>query len=274
MRYVIRGMEVLISLIMLIGLFLLCRDNRTPGKLLTAYHEFAAFLREKEHASSWYQKRTKWLQRNGACFHYGTRVEPLRFLVLELSLGLTGIAVGNKIHIIVGLAAFGGMFFLPSGLLVMLNKRDNERMLPEIKLVYHALEIQTRAGVYVTDALAECYGSVTERRLKSALLELAGDLVLQADIVASLDKFQGKFDNPYIDSLCLTILQALESGQAVELLRDIGEQIKDMEQVVLERRKAGLDRGVTFCQLGVLAVLLGVALYACVSSMFGTISKI
>ena len=274
MRYVIRGMEVLISLIMLIGLFLLCRDNRTPGKLLTAYHEFAAFLREKEHASSWYQKRTKWLQRNGACFHYGTRVEPLRFLVLELSLGLTGIAVGNKIHIIVGLAAFGGMFFLPSGLLVMLNKRDNERMLPEIKLVYHALEIQTRAGVYVTDALAECYGSVTERRLKSALLELAGDLVLQADIVASLDKFQSKFDNPYIDSLCLTILQALESGQAVELLRDIGEQIKDMEQVVLERRKAGLDRGVTFCQLGVLAVLLGVALYACVSSMFGTISKI
>lgn len=274
MRYVIRGMEVLISLIMLIGLFLLCRDNRTPGKLLTAYHEFAAFLREKEHASSWYQKRTKWLQRNGACFHYGTRVEPLRFLVLELSLGLTGIAVGNKIHIIVGLAAFGGMFFLPSGLLVMLNKRDNERMLPEIKLVYHALEIQTRAGVYVTDALAECYGSVTERRLKSALLELAGDIVLQADIVASLDKFQGKFDNPYIDSLCLTILQALESGQAVELLRDIGEQIKDMEQVVLERRKAGLDRGVTFCQLGVLAVLLGVALYACVSSMFGTISKI
>lgn len=274
MRYVIRGMEVLISLIMLIGLFLLCRDNRTPGKLLTAYHEFAAFLREKEHASNWYQKRTKWLQRNGACFHYGTRVEPLRFLVLELSLGLTGIVVGNKIHIIVGLAAFGGMFFLPSGLLVMLNKRDNERMLPEIKLVYHALEIQTRAGVYVTDALAECYGSVTERRLKSALLELAGDLVLQADIVASLDKFQGKFDNPYIDSLCLTILQALESGQAVELLRDIGEQIKDMEQVVLERRKAGLDRGVTFCQLGVLAVLLGVALYACVSSMFGTISKI
>ena len=274
MRYVIRGMEVLISLIMLIGLFLLCRDNRTPGKLLTAYHEFAAFLREKEHASSWYQKRTKWLQRNGACFHYGTRVEPLRFLVLELSLGLTGIVVGNKIHIIVGLAAFGGMFFLPSGLLVMLNKRDNERMLPEIKLVYHALEIQTRAGVYVTDALAECYGSVTERRLKSALLELAGDIVLQADIVASLDKFQGKFDNPYIDSLCLTILQALESGQAVELLRDIGEQIKDMEQVVLERRKAGLDRGVTFCQLGVLAVLLGVALYACVSSMFGTISKI
>lgn len=274
MRYVIRGMEVLISLIMLIGLFLLCRDNRTPGKLLTAYHEFAAFLREKEHASSWYQKRTKWLQRNGACFHYGTRVEPLRFLVLELSLGLTGIAVGNKIHIIVGLAAFGGMFFLPSGLLVMLNKRDNERMLPEIKLVYHALEIQTRAGVYVTDALAECYGSVTERRLKSALLELAGDIVLQADIVASLDKFQSKFDNPYIDSLCLTILQALESGQTVELLRDIGEQIKDMEQVVLERRKAGLDRGVTFCQLGVLAVLLGVALYACVSSMFGTISKI
>ncbi len=150
-----------------------------------------------------------------------------------------------------------------------LNGRDNEKLLPELKLVYHALEIQIRAGVYVTDALAECYGSVQQERLRSALLELAGDIVMKADIYEALDRFQGKFDNRYIDSLCITILQALESGQALELLGDIGEQIKDMEETVLERKKAALDRSITFYQLGVLAVVLGIALYACVTYMFG-----
>ena len=122
------------------------------------------------------------------------------------------------------------------------------------------------------DALAECYGSAKEKRLKQALLELAGDIVMKADIYDSLNRFQAKFDNRYVDSLCITILQALESGQAVELLRDIGEQIKDMEKAVLERRKAALDRKIMFCQLGVLTVVLGLALYACVSYMFGSAS--
>ena len=157
-------------------------------------------------------------------------------------------------------------------MLSYLNRRDNEKLLPELKLMYHALEIQIRAGIYITDAFAECYGSTRDKRLKQALLELAGYIVMKADIYDSLEKFQGKFDNRYVDSLCITIFQALESGQAIELLRDIVEQIKDMEETVLERKKAALDRRITFCQLGVLTVVLGLALYACVSYMFGAVT--
>ena len=120
----------------------------------------------------------------------------------------------------------------------------------------------------MTDALAECYGSVGERRLRQAFLDLTGDIVMKADIYEALERFQEKFDNRYVDSLCITVLQALESGQAVELLRDIGEQVKDMETMVLERKKASLDRSMTFYQLGVLTAALGVALYACVMDMF------
>jgi hypothetical protein len=75
-----------------------------------------------------------------------------------------------------------------------------------------------------------------------------------------------------VDSLCITVLQALESGQAVELLGDIGEQLKDMEGTVLERRKGKLERSITFYQLGILVVVLGIALYACVTYMFGAVS--
>ena len=76
-----------------------------------------------------------------------------------------------------------------------------------------------------------------------------------------------RFDNRYIDSLCITVCQAMESGQAVELLGDLGDQIRDMEKAVMEKRKVSLDRSITFYQLGILSAVLGVALYSCVRYM-------
>lgn len=250
-------------------LLALGKGGQSQKRVLKAYYEISGLLRERGKNSSCYQQLTGWLLKNGAVYHYGKWVEPVRFLALCMTLGLAGALACTRLGAAYGAAAFFLLALLPVWLLRRLNKRDNERLLPELKLVYHALEIQIRAGVYVTDALAECYGNVQEKRLRQALLELAGDIVLKADVRDCLEKFQGKFSNSYVDSLCITVLQALESGQAVELLRDIGEQVKDMEAVVLERKKASLDRKITFCQLGVLTVVLGIALYLCVSYMLG-----
>ncbi len=270
MKVIINAASALTAAEVFLALRMLGKNGQRQKRILRAYHEISGLLREKGRTGNYYQRGMRWLLRNGASYHYGKRVEPVRFLAFCLVLGLAGalvcaLAAGPGY----GAAAFCLLSFLPVWLLQRLNKRDNERMLPELKLVYHALEIQIRAGVYVTDALAECYGNVQEKRLKQALLELAGDIVMKADVCDSLEKFQGKFSNAYIDSLCIIVLQALESGQAVELLRDIGEQVKDMEASVLERKKAALDRKITFCQLGVLTVVLGIALYLCVSYMFG-----
>ncbi len=250
-------------------LLALGKGGQSQKRVLKAYYEISGLLRERGKNSSCYQQLTGWLLKNGAVYHYGKWVEPVRFLALCMTLGLAGALACARLGAAYGAAAFFLLALLPVWLLRCLNKRDNERLLPELKLVYHALEIQIRAVVYVTDALAECYGNVQEKRLRQALLELAGDIVLKADVRDCLEKFQGKFSNSYVDSLCITVLQALESGQAVELLRDIGEQVKDMEAVVLERKKASLDRKITFCQLGVLTVVLGIALYLCVSYMLG-----
>ena len=149
-----------------------------------------------------------------------------------------------------------------------MNECDNRSMLSEIKLIYQALEVQIRAGIYATDALTECCQSVRQRRLQQALMELAGDLVMQSDALTALSDFQGKFDNRQIDSLCITLIQAGESGQAVELLQDMGEQLKDLELTALRHQKSALDRSITFYQLGMLSATLGVILYACVGYMF------
>lgn len=162
-------------------------------------------------------------------------------------------------------------FLLPDMMLAWLNSKDNERMLPELKLVYHAMAMQIKAGVYVTDALAECYGSVRERRLREALLTLSGDITMKADVEEALERFQGKFDNQYIDALCITILQALESGQAVDLLTDMAEQLRDMEVTIMSRKKSSLDRSITFYQLGILSAILVIVLYACVVHMMAAV---
>lgn len=240
-----------------------------PGKLLLqTYKEFSQYIKVRGSKMADYQKLERFLRQNGALFHYGMWIEPIRYMALRLIAGAMGLLAGSGRSIGWGIAGMLLLYHVPGWLLVYLNSRDNERMLPELKLVYHALAIQIKAGVYVTDALAECYGSVQEPRLRKALMELSGDIVMKADIEDALERFQGKFNNQYIDSLCITILQALESGQAVELLQDIAEQIKDMETAVLERRKAALDRSITFYQLGILAAILVVVIYTCITHMF------
>lgn len=270
--YGLRILPVCAAALLFALILILHGEYRPHWRILTTYQELSGMLREKGRKSGWYRRKEKWLLQNGGAFHYGSKMTPVLYLAVKLVLAALGMTVLGTFSREYAIAAGIFFYFLPSWLLIYLNGRDNERMLPEMKLVFHALEIQIRAGVYVMDALAECYGSVREKRLRKALLELAGDIVMRADVYDALDKFQRKFDNRYVDSLCIIVLQALESGQAVELLGDIGEQIKDMEETVLERRKGALDRSITFYQLGTLAVVVAIALYACIAYLFGAAS--
>ena len=103
------------------------------------------------------------------------------------------------------LLAAMGLYYVPELLLLYLNRQDNHKMMPDLQLIYQALEVQTCAGVYVTDALTECCQSVRTQRLQQALMELSGDLVIQSDLVTALSDFQQKFDNRQIDALCITL---------------------------------------------------------------------
>lgn len=264
-----RGMPLLAAGLLFWLFVSLKRQYRPERILLKTYRELSGLVKQQKAAVSWYQKTQNRLLKNGASFHYGEWINPMRYLAMRVMLAAVGVLVVFPVSPVAGGVAAALLFYLPGMLLTYLNGKDNEKLLPELKLVYHALEIQIRAGVYVTDALTECYGSVQDRRLRSALLALAGDIVMKADIYKALERFQAQFDNRYIDSLCLIILQALESGQALELLGDIGEQIKDMEETVLERKKSALDRSVTFYQLGILAAMLGLSLYVCIMHMMG-----
>ena len=141
-------------------------------------------------------------------------------------------------------------------------------MLSEMKLLYHSLEIQVKAGVHVTDAMAETYNIVQHKRLRQALLGLAGELVIEGDFYQAIDHFGKQFENEQITILCVILLQANQTGQAVELIREMEEQIKDMEGLMRMGKKQALDRAITFYQLGIFLAMLVVVLYSCITGMF------
>lgn len=264
----IKTVSVLISLLSFFLLIVIAIHYSPLTAIKKTYQNIHHSLKEKRNGIFDYEKMDTFLIKNGAIYHLSRRIEPIRFMALRLIVAALGIFIGSRYHILASflIAVIG--FQIPKFYLLYTNKKDNLRMLTDIKLIFHALAIQIRAGVYVTDALTECYGSVTNQRLRDALLDLSSEIILKSDTEEALERFQAKFNNSYIDSLCIIILQSLESGQAVDLLYDISEQIKDMEMAVMQRRKGQLDRITTLCLLGVMSVILGIVIYASVVQMF------
>lgn len=262
----VSGIVVAVETFCLLLCMALCLS---PKRLiLSAYEEFYHLIREKKSGFLDYQKLKDYLCRNGAAFHFGKWVGPVSYTAMRLVLSCVGLYIGMNFGGLLGIILSLTLFVAPDALLILMNNRDNENILPELKLMYQAISVQMKAGVYVMDALIECYGSVRERRLREALLSLSVDITMNADAQDALEQFQGKFDNRYVDALCIILLQALESGQAVDLLADISEQIKDMESELINQKKSRLDRSMTFYQLGILCAILIVVLYACITNMF------
>lgn len=263
----INMVRVAVVLCIFAGIILLQVRWQPAGLVVDAYDNICMFLKEYSGPVWSYERWAVFLKMNGATYHLGKWVNPFSFVLLSCFLGLLGILLGTYLS---GAAVviFGVLGFAMPGIYIeYANRRDNREMMADLDLIYCALGIQIRAGVYVTDALAECYGRVSQIRLRDALQTLAGDIVMKADLDDALEHFQRCFNNRYIDTLCITILQAMESGQAVELLGDISEQIKEMQLLLQSRRREQLDRSVTFYQLGIFALVLVLTLYACVTHL-------
>lgn len=182
--------------------------SKTPEILLRTMEEFTGMIRESKGYTGWAEKTERKLIRNGAKYHFGKTITPMKYLTGRIVLAFLGAISLLKIGCGYAVLAATVLYFLPELLLIYMNERDNRNMLTEIKLIYQALEVQIRAGIYVADALTECCQSVKGRRLQQALIELAGDLVMQSDLMTALSAFQGKFDNRQIDALCITLIQA------------------------------------------------------------------
>ena len=182
-------------------------------------------------------------------------------------------AVGIYVNAFLGLVGMVIGFFLLPLLLLYMNNKDNDAMTPQIQTLYSLLQVQIHAGVPMIDALSESYQSFPAGRLRNALSEFSTTIYFNGSFDKSLEELNKKFDNGFIDSLCIILLQARESGQAMELLRDISQQITDMQASLQLKKKEKLNRITTFCLMGIMGAMIGVALYAAITQMYASVGS-
>ncbi len=198
----------------------------------------------------------------GVKYMFGDKIDPLGYLGLKISSSVIFGVAGTSIA-----GVYGGICFLPLGFLAFdlvikfSNNQDNEKMSKDIRSIYDTLRLQTKANVYLLQALSECYLCVQSQRLKSALLKLTSNIIANSDIEAAIDEFNLQFKNNYIDTFCIIIKQSLESGKSLQILEDMSNQITDVQKAIDLKEREGLERVIQLFQLLFFIGMIGICIY-------------
>lgn len=222
---------ILISIIYIsVNVFILIMLNKSISKF--TFLKLEKNLKKSKKGIKLYERIDKKLNKYGISYKYKW-ITPITYILLKVFISilifvLVLISINLEIAIILSIVVFLIFDFL----IKASNSSDNEEIMIDLKNVYDTLRIQTKAGVYLTTALSECYLVVINKRLKDALLDLNNKITKDNDVEAILNQFQAKFDNKYIDTFCIVINQSLYSGKTVQILEDLSTQIKDIEEAL------------------------------------------
>lgn len=200
-------------------------------------------------------------------------LNPVTWLFIEIITALFGIMVGASLAGIIG-AVMGCVigFMFPRFVAAQSNSGDNKKLLTDLRTIYDVLRIQTKAGVYTSLILSDCYLSVRNKRLREALMELVSDIAVNSDMEEALEKFRSKFSNDYIDSLALVIKQSLVTGSSAQMLDDIAIQINNIEDALLVNQRNTVTTKLTFVQLLLYGSIIAVSGYIAITAVTESLS--
>lgn len=188
-----------------------------------------------------YEYKTLHLSRMGVNYHMGKIVTPSEYLVIQLVSAAFFLFIGTFSFGVFGVVMGVLGYFIPQLLFQYLNEKDNEKMLPDIKSIFDTMLVNLEAGVFLTEAVADSYRHVENRRLKKALLELNSELIATNDFEESVSKFELKFSNKYINNLCVILKQSRDSGMSVEMLSDMSSYMTDVSRALNIKKQKKLD---------------------------------
>ena len=208
-----------------------------------------------------------YISRSGLGFMFNEKLTPLSYVMIRIGLIFALAIVGLQESLIGGLIGAVIGYFALDFLADMSNKSDNDKMLDDIKNVYDTLRIQTKAGVYITSVITDCYLVVQNKRLKKAFLRLTSDIAAKNDVDAALDEFRNKFENEYINALVIIIKQSMKTGQATKMFEDIRAQITDIEVAMMESEKRRVQTMITICQVILYTAIIAVSIYIAVVAL-------
>lgn len=216
-------------------------------------------LKENEKGYFSYERIEQYLKKNGSPLN----LTPYSFIQYKVILSvLTLFAITKEFNIFFGLIGSIIGFFLLDILIDISNSSDNDKIISDLSNIYDSLRIQTKAGVFITNALGECYLIAENKRLKKALSELNAELILNKNLERGIEEFNSKFNNNHIDLFCMTILQSAKSGKASETLSDLSEQIKEIDKSISSQKKNKISRKNTLIEMLIFIDILAILLFS------------
>lgn len=220
-----------------------------------------------------YEEKRMYLSKMGVNYLMKRTVLPEEYFLFRLSLaiitGIIGVLSLNwGIGILIGILGF----YIPEVVLKKSNEKNNTKMLKDIKIIYDTIQIKTQGGMFLTDAISECYRNVGNRRLKRALYEMSGKMIMSPDLEAIIDEFNMKFKDRYIDNLCIILKQALDSGKTIEILESVQDQMTDMQDVLALQTKNRVNAKVFWLEVVIFIVGFIGALWMAILSVTNTIN--
>lgn len=208
-----------------------------------------------------YDEVEQYINSSGLAFMTDYKMTPLMYVLLRTGLAIFLMIIGLQFSLFAGLVLLPIGYFGLDFIINVSDKTDNDKMLSDIEDVYDTLRIQTKAGVYITSVLTDCYLVVKNKRLKSAFLKLTSDIAAKNDIDMALDDFRAKFRNEYIDTLVIIIKQSMKTGQAAKMFDDIREQIADIDAAMIINEKNSINGKIILVQMLVYTVIIVVSVY-------------
>lgn len=214
-----------------------------------------------------YDELNNYICRTGLSYMTNEKLTPISYMFLKIAFAFFFMIVGLQDSLILGIILLPVGYFGLDLIASESNKADNTNMLEDIKNVYDTLRIQTKAGVYITSVITDCYLVVQNKRLKKAFLRLTSDMAAKNDANEALDNFKNKFTNEYIDTLVIIIKQSMQTGQAAKMFEDIRNQITDIEAAMVMHEKIRIQTKITFVQLMLYSAIIIVAIFIAVTSL-------
>ena len=211
------------------------------------------------------------LLRKGAKFRMGDNFSPFDYLMLRLLVGVLFAFIGLVINPLFVIVGFLLGYYMVSFYFEYENKNDSKDMMDDVAAMFGIVSLQLRNGVYLSQVIYECYLNTTHPRLKKALLELSLEMEKFGNVKEAAVSFRSKFEDKYLDSFSKTLEQAEETGNAVDLLKDLENQVEGINEAIAIREEQKVNNTAFFMQtlvfLGALAFMVYVLFSMFSSSM-------
>lgn len=189
-----------------------------------------------------YEEINLYLKRNGYKYYYNN-MEPSKYVTVKIYVSILmaifGIIAYGIVGAIVGCVVGYNIINLYTS---YLNRKDNKAITDDIRIILAAMRVQGSANIYITDIIKECYYEIKNKRLKKAILEFNGDLRAKKDVGEAVDSLGEKFNNKYIESLCVVIKQQFKSGKSTNMLEYINKQMLALQREMIEKDKRVVEQ--------------------------------